>query len=120
MLHFDKSGWIIQERKLVDFRGMRTTHIVNHPILKLVQILAPVKSCVVLICCKEDVVGILKYMMVSSADSGSSEELCRPNLSQGRCGKDFEVYDGLETRMEEFQGPTKDKMKYGGISHNES
>lgn len=64
MLHFDKSSWIFQERKLEDFRGMGTTYIVNHPILKLVQILVPVKSCDILICCKEDVLGILKYIMV--------------------------------------------------------
>ena len=88
MPHFDKSGWIIQEKKLVDFRGMGTTHMGNHPMLKLVQILAPVKSCDVLICCRED---------------------------------DFEVHDGLETRIKEFQGPTEeDRMEYGVISHNES
>lgn len=56
-----------------------------------------------------------------SVDSGSSEELRRPNLLRGGCGRDFEVYDGLETRMEELQEPTEeDRMEDDGISHNES
>ena len=36
MPHFDESGWIIRERKLVDFRRMATAHMWNHPMLKLV------------------------------------------------------------------------------------
>ena len=43
MPHFDKSGWIIQERKIMDFRGLALTHMGNHPMLKLIQILVPVK-----------------------------------------------------------------------------
>ena len=61
--HWDKSSWIIQERKLVDFRGAVTTHMGNDPSLKLIQILAPVQKLDALLCCREDVVGILKYMM---------------------------------------------------------
>ena len=60
MPHFDKSRWIIRERKLVDFRGMATADMWNHPMLKLVQILAPVNICDMLICYREDVEGILK------------------------------------------------------------
>ena len=56
MPHFDKSGWIIQERKIMDFRGLALTHMGNHPMLKLIQILVPVKGC--------DLLGILKYMMI--------------------------------------------------------
>nr|POE86115.1 hypothetical protein CFP56_07224 [Quercus suber] len=54
-------------------------------------------------------------------DSGSSEQLQCPNLLQGGHDRDSKVYDGLETKMEEFQGPTEEYgMEYGGISHNES
>ena len=45
MPHFDESGWIIQERRIVDFRGSASAHMGNHPMLKLIQILAPVKRC---------------------------------------------------------------------------
>ena len=75
--HFDESRWIIQERKLVDFRGMVTAHMGNHPMLKLVQILAPVKKCDMLICCREDVGGILKYMMVWKLEWKNSKDLLR-------------------------------------------
>ena len=75
--HFDKSGWIIQERKLVNFRGMAIAHMGNHLMLKLVQILALVKSCDVLICCSEDVVGILKYMMVWKLEWKNSKDLLK-------------------------------------------
>ena len=43
--HFDESGWIIQERRIVDFRGSASAFMGNHPMLKLIQILAPVKRC---------------------------------------------------------------------------
>ena len=43
---------------------MATTLMGNHPMLKLIQFLAPVEKCDVLICCREDVVGILMYMMI--------------------------------------------------------
>lgn len=62
--HWDESGWIIQERKLVDFREVVTTHMGNHPTLKLIQILVPVQRCDALLCCREDIVGILKYMTI--------------------------------------------------------
>ena len=62
--HFDESGWIIQERRIVDFRGMASSHMGNHPTLKWIQILIPIKSCDLLICYREDIMGILRYMMV--------------------------------------------------------
>ena len=40
MPHWDESSWIIQERKLVDFKGAVIAHMGNHPTLKLIQILA--------------------------------------------------------------------------------
>lgn len=48
--HFDESGWLIQERRLVDFRGMASMHMGNHPMLKLIQILTLVQTCDVLVC----------------------------------------------------------------------
>ena len=43
------------------------------------------------------------------------------NLLQVGNRRNPEVYDGLETEMEEFQGSIeKAKMEYGGSSHNES
>ena len=77
MPYFNESGWLIQERKLVDKRGMATTLMGNHPMLKLVQILAPVEKCDVLICCREDVVGILKYMMIWKLEWKHSKDLLR-------------------------------------------
>jgi len=77
VLHFDEFEWIIQDRKLVDFRGMATTHMGNHPMLKLVQILALVKRCDMLIYCREDVMGILKYMMIWKPEWKYSKDLLR-------------------------------------------
>ena len=62
--YWDESGWIIQERKLVDFRGMATAHMGNHPTLKLIQIMALVQKCNVLSSCRKDILGILKYMLI--------------------------------------------------------
>ncbi|KAK9988090.1 hypothetical protein SO802_028329 [Lithocarpus litseifolius] len=36
----------------------------NFPMIKLFQILTSVQSCDLQLCCKEDIVGILKYMVV--------------------------------------------------------
>ena len=77
MPHFDKSGWIIQEWRIVDFRGSNSTYMGNHPMLKLIQILVPVKSCDLLICCREDTMGILKYLMVWKPEWNSSKDLLR-------------------------------------------
>lgn len=33
---------------------MVITHMENHPTLKLIQILAPVQRCDILLCCRED------------------------------------------------------------------
>nr|POE76979.1 hypothetical protein CFP56_49692 [Quercus suber] len=75
--HFDESGWVIQEQRIVDFRGSASSHIGNHPMLKLIQILVPVKSCDLLICCREDIMGILKYLMVWKPEWKSSKDLLR-------------------------------------------
>ena len=75
--HWDESGWIIQERRLVDFRGMATAHLGNHPTLKLIQIMAPVKKYDVLLNCREDISGILKHMIIWKPEWGASKELLR-------------------------------------------
>ena len=54
--------------RVMDFRGSTSAHMGNHPILKLVQILAPIQNCDLLICCKEDILGILKYLMIWKPD----------------------------------------------------
>ena len=77
MPHFNESGWIIQEREIVDFRGLASAHMVNHPMLKLIQILVPVKRCDLLICCREDTMRILKYMMIWKPEWNSSKDLLR-------------------------------------------
>ena len=57
----------------------------------------------------------------ASADSSSGEYMRHANLLQGGCRGNPEVYDGLETKMEEFQGTIEEvRMKYGGSSCNES
>jgi len=61
----------------VDFRGSASAHLGNHPILKLVQILAPVQSCDLLICCKEDILDILKYLMIWKLDWITGKDLLR-------------------------------------------
>lgn len=75
--HLDESGWLILERKVVDFRGSEIAHMGNRPTLKLVQILALVQKCDMLVCCREDIMGILKYMMVWKPEWVTSKDLLR-------------------------------------------
>lgn len=77
MPHFDESRWIIQERKSVDFRGVALAHMGNHPSLKLLQILEPVQICDLLLCCKENIMRILKYMVIWKPDLVTSKDLLR-------------------------------------------
>ena len=42
--HFDELGWVIQERLLVDRKGLVTTLMGNHPMLKLIQWLKSVEK----------------------------------------------------------------------------
>ena len=75
--HFDESGWVIQERMLVDRRGLATALMGNHPMLKLIQFLKPVEKCDVLISCREDVEGMLMYMMIWKPEWKHSKDLLR-------------------------------------------
>lgn len=72
-----QSGRLIQERRLVDFKGMASMHMGNHPMLKLIQILTPIQVCNVLVCYKEDTMGILKYLMIWKPNWTTSKDLLR-------------------------------------------
>lgn len=97
--HLNESGWLVQERKVIDFRGTASGHMGDFPTFKLFQILIPVQKCDLLICCKEEIVGILKYMIVWKPDWMASRELLkkmgwsmmedaamRPNQVEVPCG----------------------------------
>ncbi|KAL4643938.1 hypothetical protein ACB092_02G127500 [Castanea dentata] len=56
---------------------MAAMHMGNHPMLKLIQILEPIQTCNVLVCCREDIVGILKYMMIWKPSWSTSKDLLR-------------------------------------------
>ena len=77
MPHLDESGWIVQERKVIDYKGSVSTHLGNMPTLKLFQILNPVKRCDLLVCCKEEIQGILNYLVVWKPDWVASKDLLR-------------------------------------------
>nr|POE90796.1 hypothetical protein CFP56_23091 [Quercus suber] len=73
--HFDESRWLIQEKRLVDFRGTTSTHLGNHLTLKLIQILEPVQKCDILIYCKKETLCILKYVMVWKPEWAMGKDL---------------------------------------------
>lgn len=77
MPHFDESRWIIQESRIVDFRGSASAHMGNHPMSKLIQILIPIKRCDLLVCCREDIQGILNYMMIWKSNWATSKAILR-------------------------------------------
>nr|POF06015.1 hypothetical protein CFP56_47729 [Quercus suber] len=57
----------------------------------------------------------------ASADFSSCEDMRHANLLQGGCRGNLEVFNGLETEMEEFQGPIEEvRMESGGSSSNKS
>ena len=55
MPHLDKFEWLIQERKVIDFKGLAISHLGNFPTLKLFQTLNQAKKCDLLLCCREDI-----------------------------------------------------------------
>lgn len=77
MPHLDELGWLIQERKVIDFRGSVSTHLGNMLVLKLFQILKTVKKCDLLLCCREEIQGILNYMATWKLDWVASKDLLR-------------------------------------------
>ena len=77
MPHLDEFGWLIQERKVIDFRGLAVSHLGNFPTLKLFQTLNQAKKCDLLLCCREDIQGILTYMTVWKPEWMASKDLLR-------------------------------------------
>lgn len=77
MPHLDELGWLVQERKVIDFRGTMASHIGNMPTMKLFQILSSIRKCDLLVCCREDIVGILKYMIVWKPNWVASKDLLK-------------------------------------------
>nr|POE90537.1 hypothetical protein CFP56_61176 [Quercus suber] len=77
MPHLDEFGWLIQERKVIDFRGLAVSHLGNFPTLKLFQTLNQAKKCNLLMFCKEDIQGILTYMTVWKPEWVASKDLLR-------------------------------------------
>ena len=62
---------------MIDFKGSVSTHLGNMPTLKLFQILNLVKRCDLLVCCKEEIQGILNYLVVWKPDWAASKDLLR-------------------------------------------
>lgn len=62
--HLDESGLLVQERKVIHFRGTVSMHLENFPIMKLFQTLNPIRTCDLLSSCKEQIQGILNYMVL--------------------------------------------------------
>ena len=112
MPHWDESGWIIQERKLVDFRGMATAHMGNHPTLKLIQIMAPVQKCDVLLSCREDILGILKYMLIWKPNWMASKDLLR------RMGWSMVEATAMNTNPPEIEVPLSQFVKMNVLLWN--
>ena len=77
MPHLDESGWLVQERKVVDIRGATSSHMGNCPKMKLFQLLTSVRRCDLLVCCREDIMGILKYLMVWMLNWVASKDILR-------------------------------------------
>lgn len=66
--HLDEFGWLVQERKVIDFRGSISIHLGNFPTMKLFQTLPPIRTCDLLVSSKEEIQGILNYMVVWKPD----------------------------------------------------
>lgn len=77
MPHLDEFRWMVQERKVIDFRGTAMTHLGNAPTMKLIQILRTVNKCDLLLDCREEIQGILNYLVVWKPDWVASKDLLR-------------------------------------------
>ena len=77
MPHLDESGWLVKERKVIDFRGLASAYLGNFPTMKLFKFLKLVKKCDLLICCREEIQGILNYFTVWKPDWVASKDLFR-------------------------------------------
>jgi len=77
MPHLDESRWLVQERKVIDFSGTVASHMGNIPTMKLFQILASIRKCDLLVCCRDDIVGIQKDMVVWKPNWVASKDLLK-------------------------------------------
>uniref|UniRef100_A0A7N2N6Y0 Uncharacterized protein n=1 Tax=Quercus lobata TaxID=97700 RepID=A0A7N2N6Y0_QUELO len=77
MPHLDESRWLVQERKVIDFSGTVASHMGNIPTMKLFQILASIRKCGLLVCCRDDIVGIQKDMVVWKPNWVASKDLLK-------------------------------------------
>lgn len=77
MPHLDELSWMVQERKVIDFRGTVSIHLGNFLTMKLFQTLHLVKTCNFLISCREEIQGILNYMVLWKSDWVASKDLLR-------------------------------------------
>uniref|UniRef100_A0A7N2N4Z5 Endonuclease/exonuclease/phosphatase domain-containing protein n=1 Tax=Quercus lobata TaxID=97700 RepID=A0A7N2N4Z5_QUELO len=75
--HLDEFGWLVQERKVIDFKRIVSMHLGNFPIMKLFQTFNPGKTCDLLISCREEIQGILNYMVLWKPNRVASKELLR-------------------------------------------
>lgn len=75
--HLDESEWLVQERKAIDFRGLAMTHLGNYLTMKLVHILKTVTRCDLLLYSREEIQGILNYLVVWKLDWVASKDLLR-------------------------------------------
>ncbi|XP_050269430.1 uncharacterized protein LOC126713652 [Quercus robur] len=77
MPHLDESGWLIQERRVIDFKGSVSMHMGNMPTMKLFQILKPIKRFDLHLCYREEIQGILNYMAMWKPNWVASKDLLR-------------------------------------------
>lgn len=77
MPYLDELGWLVQERRVIDFKGLVWTFLGNMPTMKLFQILNLVKRFDLLLCCREEIQGILNYLIVWKLDWVVSKDLLR-------------------------------------------
>ncbi|XP_023886422.1 uncharacterized protein LOC111998565 [Quercus suber] len=75
--YLDEYGWLVQERKVIDFRGTMTSHLGNQPTMKLIHTVSHMKSCDLLLCCREEIQGILSYMVVWKPEWVVSKDMLR-------------------------------------------
>ena len=85
MPHLDEFRWMVQERKVIDFRGTAMTHLGNAPTLKLIQILQTVNKCDLLLDCREEIQGILNYLVVWKPDWVGLQGLAKEDGMEHNC-----------------------------------
>ncbi|XP_075659165.1 uncharacterized protein LOC142629055 [Castanea sativa] len=91
---------------------MAMAHMGNHPTLKLIQIMALVKNCDVLLSCREDILGILKHMIIWKSDWRASKDLLR------RMGWSMVEVVAMNTNPPEIEVPLSQFVKMNVLLWN--